>query len=431
MVQAYQYLSKHSKWLREIYLIFSVIIALCVQTGHSGLTAEDRAVLGDFLRKSVTTGTAKTYDGQWHGWCGFIEGIEWGKDPYLRGELEGDKAALVALYLQSRYDDGARGKTATSVTAGLRLAFTSALLPCQFLDSPVLTAARAACRLTAAEIREKRNGGPSTSVKLPLCESILVRMRHRLWASVRWDKDGIDQRMVYLAAMWAYNMDARVSEYTAPERGGEDHCVRAGDLEFELVGGERKKGGQKLPQPESVCACWVRAASQKTGSFIKMKLIGRRTPEEGQFLDDLVCWVTHSGVTETDRLFSRYSELKCGTRSKKELTARMIRDEIKETCVLENLPAEHFSSHSLRKAATTHMRALGASEEDMRDRGGYASGSRVMAYTYDYSSAGHGPLSSNSLNGGARPDVQDIRRFIPQSRNADRAHLGLSGEGDR
>ena len=109
----------------------------------------------------------------------------------------------------------------------------------------------------------------------------------------------------------------------------------------------------------------------------------------------------------------------------------MIRDQSKETCVIENLPAEHFSSHSLRKAATTHMRALGASEEDMRDRGGYASSSRVMAHTYDYSSAGHGPLSSNMLNGGARPDVDDIRRFIPQVKNKDGTHLGQLGEGDR
>ena len=29
-------------------------------------------------------------------------------DPYLRGESEGDKAALVALYIRGRYDNGAR-----------------------------------------------------------------------------------------------------------------------------------------------------------------------------------------------------------------------------------------------------------------------------------------------------------------------------------
>ena len=70
-----------------------------------------------------------------------------------------------------------------------------------------------------------------------------------------------------------------------------------------------------------------------------MKLLGRRTPEEGQFLDDLISWMTHSQVTETDRLFSRYIQLKSGMRSKKELSARMIRDQIKATCAIEGLPA--------------------------------------------------------------------------------------------
>ena len=212
--------------------------------GLSGLTAEGKAVLGDFLRKSVTTGTAKIYDGQWHGWCEFIDNIEWGKDPYMREEREDNKAALVALYLQSRYDKGARGKSATSVTAGLRHSFITALLPCQFLDSPIIVAARTGYRLSTTELREKRNEGASTRVKLPLYESILIRTRRRLWVSFGWDRGGVDQKMIYLAAMWAYNIDARVSEYTAPERGGEDHCVRMGDLDFEMVCGERKKGGR-------------------------------------------------------------------------------------------------------------------------------------------------------------------------------------------
>ena len=73
-----------------------------------------------------------------------------------------------------------------------------------------------------------------------------------------------------------------------------------------------KERGQMLPGSESIVAYWVKASSQKTGSFMKMKLIGRRTPEDGQFLNDLISWMTHSGVTEADRLFSRYSELKCG-----------------------------------------------------------------------------------------------------------------------
>ena len=81
------------------------------------------------MRKTVTAGTARAYDGQWYGWCNYLDSLEWGKDPYLRDMSETEKASTVTRYLQSRYDEGARGKSATSVTAGLRLAFTSALLP--------------------------------------------------------------------------------------------------------------------------------------------------------------------------------------------------------------------------------------------------------------------------------------------------------------
>jgi hypothetical protein len=35
---------------------------------------------------------------------------------------------------------------------------------------------------------------------------------------------------------------------------------------------------------------------------VKPKLIGRRSPEEATFLDDLVSWLIHSGTTGKDEL---------------------------------------------------------------------------------------------------------------------------------
>ena len=130
-------------------------------------------------------------------------------------------------------------------------------------------------------------------------ENILDRMRDRLWVSAGWYLCGFDLKIVYVASMWAYDMDIRVSEYTEPEIGGQDHCVRAGDLQFELVCGDRRRGGQELPPPATVLRCWVEAASQKTGSSLKIKLIGRRTSEEIRFLDNLTNWMTRPQVTET------------------------------------------------------------------------------------------------------------------------------------
>ena len=379
--------------------------------------------------------TAQTYDRQWAEWGKFIREELEGDDPLLTQWGNEDKASIVSLYLLKQHEKGLRDKSATTATAGIRHHMTRAGRATDFMDSAVVAAARSACQRTTAELREKKDKGPSSSVKLPLCESILTRMRTRLWEGKAWDPEGLHQRMLYLGCMYAYDLGARVSEYTAPEKGHEDHCVRVRDLRFEVsTNGERSNGGHSIlhsssstidgPQGQGqvVLGCWVTTSSNKTGAPVAKKMIGRRSSEESLFLEDLVEWLSHARGQVGDRLFTYYTGV--GSSAKRELTGRMVRDVLKATCVLEELDPTYFSSHSLRKAAITHMRALGVSDEDMKSRGGYTSGSTVMAATYDYTAAGHGPLSSNSLRGGVRPDVTDVRRHIPD-------HLGGVGEGDR
>ena len=84
--------------------------------------------------------------------------------------------------------------------------------------------------MSTIELRAKKDFGPSTSMKLPLCESLLKDMRVKLWAGRGWGREDIDCKMTYIGCMWGYDMDARISEYTAHEAGAEDHCVRCRDL---------------------------------------------------------------------------------------------------------------------------------------------------------------------------------------------------------
>ena len=94
------------------------------------------------------------------------------------------------------------------------------------------------------------------------------------------------------------------------------------------------------------------------------------------------------------------------------MTARATRDNVKDMCARDGLDTRFFSSHSLRKAATTHMCAIGVSEEDRRERGNYSEKSMVLHKTYDYSAAGHRPLSGKALNLGVAPEIEDVRRLI-------------------
>lgn len=332
---------------------------------------------------------------------------------------ESTKSALVGLFLYRRYQSGARGKVACSVTAGIRMRFAQKLLSTTFLDSPVIHTARSACRLNPRELRTRRNAAAlNTAVKLPICEGILVAMRVRLWVETPWSLPVLPGCMAYIGCMWGYDQSARVSEYTGAENGASDHCIRLDDLTFVLQAGEGVAGSALaahfLLSPNetapwtSVTECRALSASSKGKAVTKAKLIARRSTIESQFLDDLVRFVTLSGAVSGDELFSFRKE----GRVKTVLRARTVRQELKAQCALQGLPPDHFSSHSLRKGAITHMRATGASEDDRRDRGGYSDGSQLIHTTYNYAT-GLGPLAASGLEDAVAPGVVDVLRLIP------------------
>ena len=121
--------------------------------------------------------------------------------------------------------------------------------------------------------------GPVASVKLPISEDFMLSMRARLWEGKGWGLHESSHRMTYLGCMWRYDRDARVSEYTAPAKGHENQCIRAGDLVFCTLDEEEEvkiRGGtvslysteKEIPQ---FYGCWVEPSSQKTGSIVKEK----------------------------------------------------------------------------------------------------------------------------------------------------------------
>lgn len=357
-------------------------------------------------------------------WKEFLKSEVNGDDPFLRSLSEAEKSSLVGLMMLRRHQAGQRGKAATAFTAGIRMRFAQETLSTTFLDSVVIATTRSSCRLKPTELRERRNSGGSTHVKLPVCEDILTDMRNHLWVGRGWNDLDLSSRMTYLGCMWGFEMGARVSEYTRPEPGAVDHCVRVNDLTFTVViDGEAKNViGSELPATgllrtpagkRQVVECRMLAASSKAKVAVKPKLLGRRSPEESEFLGDLMDFLAHSGATGNEELLS----FRRADGNLTALRARSVRDELKTTCKRNGLPPDYFSSHSLRKGAITQMRSLGSSEDDRRDRGNYAPGSQVMNNTYDYAT-GMGPLAANSLAGGHKPDLSDLKRLIPVSRRS-------------
>jgi hypothetical protein len=290
-----------------------------------------------------------------------------------------------------------------------------------FLESSIIATARSSCHMKPDEVRARKDVGPSSSIKLPIRESILSDMRNRLWKGRDWSDESKKSKASYLACMYGFDTAGRVSEYTHCELSNQDHVD---DLTFsvEVPGVTEYITGSEFVEMQladsfdgrrSVTECMVRTVTAKGKVVVKPKHMSRRSPEE-EFLDDLVSWIVHSGTTGKEEVFSyRRSDGQLMP-----MTGRTVRDELKKTCVNNCLPPAYFSSHSLRKGAITHLRAQGASEDDRRDRGNYSAGSQVMNSTYDYA-VGLGPLASYSLKGGHRLDKKDIKRTLPPKRKSE------------
>ena len=396
-----------------------------MNAGSEGvISTQSRKDLSVFISESVLPKTNRVYEKHWDQWKQFLKTEVDQDDPYLRLVEDSEKSALVSLMMLRRHQAGHRGKAATAGTAGIRMMFARETLPTEFLDAAVVATARTACLPKPDELRRKRDSGTSCSVKLPVCQSILVDMRARNWIGRTWNDTDFMQRMVYLACMYGFEMAARIGEYTHSENGGTDHCVRTDDLTFVIEDAHelRNVPGSALPDLPMVKAgkgygqileCRVMGVSTKGKVTTKPKLIGRRAPLESEFLDDIIEHVIRSGARGDEELFSFRKQ----DGSRAVLRARAVRDELKDTCSRNGLPPDYFSAHSLRKGGITHMRSQGVSEDDRRDRGNYAPNSQVMNTTYDYA-VGLGPLASNSLEGGHEPTLADVKRLIPTRRQS-------------
>ena len=341
----------------------------------------------------------------------------------MRGLDQQEKAAMVSLFMISSYVRGKRGKAATAATSAIRLRYSQEMLDTAFSDSAVLSTARTVCLLNPGELRETRNSAPASSVKLPVWEEIISSMRKRLVENRTWCEADMKHIMTYLGCMYGFEFAARLSEYTKPERGQTDHCVRTDDLSFagKSPAGDSAEGSALVDLPlaiagegyKNVSFCFVRGVTTKSKITVKAKALSRRSPEESLFMDDLIQFIIHAKALGSEELLS----FRKANGDRVVLSGRSVRDEVKSTCKTFGLDPEYFSSHSLRKGAVTHMGAQGMSVDDRLDRGNYAPNSQVMSLVYDQS-MDLGPLGSNSSEGGHKPDVTDVMRLLPAKRRS-------------
>ena len=116
--------------------------------------------------------------------------------------------------------------------------------------------------------------------------------------------------------MYGFDTAERVSEYTHCELGNQYHCARVtDDLTFsvEVAGVSEYITGSGLVEMQladsfegrrPVTECMVRTVTAKGKVVVKPKHMSHRSPEEEEFLDDLVSWIVHSGTTGKEEVFN-------------------------------------------------------------------------------------------------------------------------------
>ena len=140
----------------------------------------------------------------------------------------------------------------------------------------------------------------------------------------------------------------------SPERGAQDHCVRAHDLTFFIKTGKGEQNfsggssaiGKILDRDgglQTVMECSVLAASSKGKEVMKPKVIGRRSVEEEQFLENILLFMR---VLGSDRLFTLYTDER-----KVELTGKMVRAALKADRKSTRLNSSHLDLSRMPSSA--------------------------------------------------------------------------------
>ena len=374
----------------------------------------------------MTKLTLKGYEPGWRDWLGYLQSdaVEGAFDPYLKRVSTEGKVMLLAGFFSARYETGCREKQAHGVGAAVRKFFVLERQDTAWMDDAILSAARTACRRTADENREHTKKGKGKD-KLPVWQALLETMRERRWVDQPMTTAGLDSMMTYITAMYVFDIAARGGEAAHISKDSEDHTIMAEEVMFYLseavdadgVSTQRLRGGTKALRTvsvEKVLACEAGAMHHKRGKIHTTKLVGRRSTEEAQLLEDLFKWVVVSGIKCQDNLFSRWA---CDKRSKvwrnKKCTSQMVVSVLKETIREEGLDPALFAMHSLRKGAITQMQACSVPIEQIRARGNYSKESAVPSTTYNFASKGPGPLAINGTSRLQVPTKEDIAKLMP------------------
>ena len=165
-----------------------------------------------------------------------------------------------------------------------------------------------------------------------------------------------------------------VTEESDEDSMEEGHHLIARDLVFWVEGKgyvpSCEMGGASESEVSGAAVCH-RTSKTNTGQRSRIETIRRRSELESRVLDMLVLFAQESGSGPTDPFLSRRA---FGNYPRKRMTARMLRDAIKQAATAMGLNPKRFSTKSFKMAGITWMIQAGVPQAEVNTAADHAQG---------------------------------------------------------
>ena len=325
----------------------------------------------EFLRSGVVSATRNKHDKNWVVYKEYMDKVIRSGDYYLVRMSLQNKVAILVQFLQNCLQEKKMSATkAINCLGSVRFYFQTNSIPLEIFGHDSLELARRACNNT--ESGRERNLNREKNLKEGVTIEMIELMRRKKWTTL----SGIDDKMTYLAVALAYHFMLRRSEYIYSR--DTDHAILTEDVIL-----ESREGSRYFPwlmRESAVTVDIVKidvvVRSSKTdkkgiGKYLSVSSAGENTAGEKCLIQDMVHWCMIAGFNRGDPFFSRYAP------RKKNLTASMVGDLLKEFGEKCGIERNRVSTHSLRIGGATSLRESGVNRDMIKRIGGWADGSNV------------------------------------------------------
>ena len=340
-----------------------------------------------------------------------------------RCDDDGERAKVWALFAKSLYNAGVRSKQIGKILSSVKHQFESNLKSTVFLEQALVTHMKKAVKPTTKEIREEGIKNAAV-VKLPLPAEVTDRIHDQDWEGADWDWNGTLKRAISMATDLILVEGFRASNVVTPGPREEDHGVRYSDLVFVVRDGGRQRRvvvGPGLAEIDetSVVSVQSHVYSTKTGAVAGAKIpytVTRDTELGNRLVSKMFQWTKKMVLSPlfdlNDHLCTVYRE-KGGQWHRRCTRRGDISTVLKTNAAAFDIPAQHISTSSLRKAVATNARLEGGDDDAVAGVGRWAknkSGRSSVAEThYDLSRV----TGRKRTSGGGGLTEQEVQNMVP------------------